>query len=724
MEKQHAKTKIEKLKEQIRSLNYHYFVLNETVVEESVRDSLKRELKELEALYPEFITPDSPTQRVGSVLSGKFASITHMTAKKSLEDVFSEDEIRDWEKRISKLVVGEKIEYVAEAKIDGLNVTLHYEGGEFVRAITRGNGIEGEDVTHTIKTIEVIPLTLNEPIDIEVSGEVFFSKQSFEAVNRQQQEIGEALFANPRNAAAGTVRQLDPSIAASRKLSFFLYEMGKNTLSKIPEQQNEVLETLERLGLPVSPYVKKCDTIDEVLDQCKKMHDEREKIPFEIDGVVIKVQSREQQQRMGFTAKTPRWAVAYKFPAAQVTTEILDIIIQVGRTGALTPVAVLKPVFVAGSTVSRATLHNEDEIFKKDVRVGDTVIIHKAGDVIPEVVRVLIELRTGSENPFVFPKKCPVCDGSVERIDGEAAWRCCNSACFAQEREHVIHFVGKTAFDIDGLGEKVVVQLIEQGLIGDEADIFSLTEADFLTLPLFKEKRATKVIAATIKAKRVALSRFITALGIRHVGEGTAQDLARLLRMIICSSGQKTAIESALVSGINRGSSLSTDHDLLSPKTFYEIMNGFSIDQLLEVEGLGEIVARSVFDFFHAQKTAHLCDKLSDANVVILLQPATKSTQLSGKRIVVTGSLKTLGREQVKDFIKRAGGVVQSSVSANTDFLVCGDESGSKLDKAKELGVAVIDEEKLYELAGIVSVDSKIDTSKNGYNEDVQQSLL
>ncbi len=685
MDTQQIKTKIEKLKDEIKKWNYHYFVLNETLFDEPVRDSLKRELKELEQEHPEFITPDSPTQRVGSALSGKFASVTHLTAKKSLEDVFSQEEIREWQKRITKLVPDEPIEYVCEAKIDGLNVTLHYEAGELVRAITRGNGSEGEDVTHTVKTIEVIPLTLTAPIDIEVSGEVFFSKKSFEAVNAEQEKNGEDLFANPRNAAAGTVRQLDPQVAASRKLSFYLYEVGKNNIDpeKTPKKQHEVLELLESLGLPVSPYVKRCSSIDEVISQCQELHAMRESIPFEIDGVVIKVNSRQQQQRMGFTAKTPRWAVAYKFPAAQVTTEVLDILIQVGRTGALTPVAVLKPVFVAGSTVSRATLHNEDEIAKKDVRIGDTVIIHKAGDVIPEVVRVLVELRTSNEVPFVFPKKCPVCESEVERVEGEAAWRCTNSACFAQEREHVIHFVGKSAFDIDGLGEKVVVQLLEAGLIGDEADLFSLTEADLLTLPLFKEKRANKVIAALEKAKTVSASRFITALGIRHVGEGTAQDLARLCK------------------------SLSHDATSLSPSEFYDIMHSLSKEQLLDVEGLGDIVASSVYDYFASPKAQHLCEKLSTAHVNIIVTEVVKNTQLTGKKMVVTGSLKTLGREQVKDFIKKAGGVVQSSVSANTDYLVCGEEAGSKLEKAKELGVTIIDEAMLFSLAGVEMLEKQ-----------------
>ncbi len=680
MEKNSAEIKIKKLREEINRLNYHYFVLNETEVDESVRDSLKRELKVLEAMYPEFVTPDSPTQRVGSVLSGKFGTVKHYTAKKSLEDVFSTEEIEEWGKRIQKLVGSEKITYVAEAKIDGLNVTLHYVDGNLVRALTRGNGVEGEDVTHTVRTIEALPLTLREPATVEVSGEVFMKLADFKAMNERQKELGEELFANPRNVAAGTVRQLDPSVASSRRLSFFLYELGQNNLENQPQTQHEVVTTLKRLGLPVSPYVYECESLEQVIHHCDKLHKEREKIPFEIDGVVIKVQSREHQQRMGFTAKTPRWAVAYKFPAEKVTTTVLDIIIQVGRTGALTPVAVLDPVLVAGSTVSRATLHNEDEIAKKDVRIGDTVIIHKAGDVIPEVVSVMTELRTGNEKKFHFPKQCPVCESPVIRAEGEAAIRCSNKACFAQEREQLIHFVGKNAFDIDGLGEKVVVQLLEAGLIGDASDLFTLTEADFLTLPLFKEKRAGNVIKSLEKAKTVELSRFITALGIRHVGEGTAQDLARTVKVYLQNDGHKLP-------------------EFISPEKLYEFFHSLSLEQLMEIDGMGEVVAQSVYDYFHHEKNHHLAKKLNDAGVKMFFAVVSQSTALSGKKILVTGSLQTLGREQAKDLIKKAGGIVQSGVSRETDYLVCGADAGSKLQKAQELGVKVITEEEFIALA-------------------------
>lgn len=676
-----AYIKIQKLRQQITELNYHYFVLNETIVEESIRDSLKRELKELETQYPEFITPDSPTQRVGSVLSGKFAPIKHLTPKKSLEDVFSPEEIKEWEKRIAKFVPNEQIEYLAEAKIDGLNIALHYEQGRLVRALTRGNGIEGEDVTHTIKTIESIPLSLNEPVTLEVSGEVFLSKKSFVRVNEEQKKNDEPLFANPRNAAAGTVRQLDPHIAAQRQLSVLFYEIGAHTLIQPPQNQGDVLVTLRHLGLPVSPYVTVCPTINSVLEICEELYKKRTSIPFEIDGIVIKVQSRSQQQRMGYTAKTPRWAVAYKFPAEQVTTEILDIIVQVGRTGTLTPVAHLKPVFVAGSTVSRATLHNEDEIAKKDVRIGDTVIIHKAGDVIPEVVRVLTELRTGKEIPFVFPKKCPVCGSAIERKHGESAWRCTNQQCFAQEREKIIHFVGKSAFDIDGVGEKVVIQLIEKGLIGDLADLFSLTKADLLTLPLFQEKRAVNIIASINRAKEVTASRFIIGLGIRHVGEGIAQDIARLIQSMLKKNNTDEAVR-------------------ISPIAFFEMIKSLTHEDLYATQGLGSIIADSIYDFFHNEKNAHLCEKLTDVDVRIIVPVTQASTSLTDKKVVVTGTLKTLGREGVKEFIKKAGGIVQNAVSQETDYLICGETPGNKRTIAEKLGIKVINEQELYALAG------------------------
>lgn len=676
MDREAAKRRIEKLKEQIKYLNYQYFVLNKSEVEESVRDALKRELKQLEAMFPEFVTADSPTQRVGSALSGKFKKVAHLTPKKSLEDVFSEEEIEDWEERISKFAHDAKISYVCELKIDGLNITVLYENGKFSRALTRGNGIEGEDVTHTVKTIESIPLELNEPVDLEVSGEVYMSARSFEKMNEEQRALGQEPFANPRNAAAGTIRQLDPVVVAKRDLSAFFYEIGRNSLKEAPKTQAGILKIFQKLDLPVNPEFRVEDSISGVIEFCDKWHEKREKLPYEIDGIVIKVNEKALQERMGFTAKTPRWAVAYKFPAAQTTTQVLDIIVQVGRTGALTPVAVFKSTLVAGSTVSRATLHNEDELNKKDVRIGDTVIIQKAGDVIPEVVSVLKNLRTGSEKKFHFPTKCPACGGAVLKPEGEAITRCVNPLCFAKEREAMAHFVSKKGFDIDGLGEKVVLQLIDNGLIADPADIFTLTEEDFLQLPLFKEKRAENLIAAIEKAKNVALSRFLFALGIRHIGEGTSQDLARFIASHV---------------GKTKG---------IKPIEVFELMKETPLSEVNAIEGFGDIVAQSVHEFFRSKNAEHLLAKLQKNGIVIFSDLSEKKTVLSGKRIVITGSLRHFGREEAKDAVKRAGGISQSDVSAKTDYLVCGENAGSKLLRAKELGVKVMSEEEFREMVG------------------------
>lgn len=670
MDKAVAKSRIEKLREQIKKLNYQYFVLDKSEVPETVRDSLKRELKEMETKFPQFVTSDSPTQRVGSVLSGRFKKVRHLTPKKSLDDVFSEEEIHDWEERISKFCRGEKISYVCELKIDGLNITLHYEKGKFARALTRGNGIEGEDVTHSVKTIESIPLELSEAVDLEVSGEVFITKESFKQMNEEEKRKGNELFANPRNAAAGTVRQLDPKITASRDLSGYFYELGKHTLPRAPSTQEEVLKTFQKLGLPVNREFRHVESISDILHFCKHWHEKREKLPYEIDGIVVKVNEKKLQERMGFTAKTPRWAVAYKFPAEQTTTKVLDIIVQVGRTGALTPVAILHPTFVAGSTISRATLHNEDELNVKDVRIGDTVIIQKAGDVIPEVYSVLKKLRTGREKKFYFPKKCPVCDGHVEKPQGEAITRCTNPRCFAKYREGLIHFVSKKAFDIDGLGEKVVFALIDASIISDAADIFTIKEEDLLELPLFKEKRTENLLASIEKAKHVALPRFLFGLGIRHVGEGISQDLAKFL-----TANLKKMKE-------------------IRPIEVYRTMHVISLDEINAIEGFGNIVAQSVYEFFHGEKNKHLLEKLEKVGVTIFSDASEKKSALSGKKIVITGTLTHLGREEAKDVIKRAGGIVQSDVSAKTDFLLCGENPGSKLERAKELGVNVMSEKE------------------------------
>jgi len=670
MTKKEAKERIDKLKEKIKELNYQYFVLDKSEVSEAVRDSLKAELKKLEEENPEFITPDSPTQRVGSVLSERFGKVRHLTPKKSLTDAFSEEEVREWFERISKLVPPEKIHFVCELKIDGLNITLLYKDGKFERALTRGDGEEGEDVTHTIRTIESIPLELNKPVDLEVSGEVYIAKADFQKINDEQLRRGDEVFANPRNAAAGSVRQLDPSVTASRNLSAFFYELGKNNMEHPPRTQHEVLELFTELGLMVNKEYRHLGNIDDVLDFLKVWHEKRESLPYEIDGIVIKVDDKTQQKMMGFTAKAPRHSIAYKFPAAQSTTKILDIHVQVGRTGALTPVAVLQPVRVAGSTISRATLHNQDEMERKDIRIGDTVIIQKAGDVIPEVVEVLKDLRTGHEKKFNFPKHCPVCGAKVVRKEGESAHRCTNPDCFAQDRERFIHFV--MAFNIDGLGEKVVDQLLENQVVDDPADIFTLTKDDFLGLSLFKDKRAENVLAAIEKSKTVTLERLLLALGIRYVGEETAIELAH-------------HIESE------------RRHAHFTIPELVQIGTSFTPEKLKEIEGFGDIVAEETANWFHQEKNMAFLGKLDRVGVKIIAEYRGEQ-KLQGKSFVVTGTLETMSRDEAKERIRQLGGKVQGAVSSKTNYVLCGEDPGSKYDKAKKLGVAIIDEKQFLEM--------------------------
>jgi DNA ligase (NAD+) len=670
MTKKEAKERIDKLKEKIKDLNYQYFVLDKSEVSEAVRDSLKAELKKLEEENPEFITPDSPTQRVGSVLSERFDKVRHLTPKKSLTDAFSEQDVRDWHDRITKLVPPEKIRFVCELKIDGLNITVIYKNGKFERALTRGDGEEGEDVTHTIRTVESIPLELNRPVDLEVSGEVYIAKADFQKINDEQLRKGDEVFANPRNAAAGSVRQLDPAVTAARNLSAFFYELGKNNLEHPPRTQHEVLELFQDLGLMVNKEYRHLGNIEDVIDFLKTWHEKRESLPFEIDGVVIKVDDKAQQKMMGFTAKAPRYAIAYKFPAAQSTTKVLDIHIQVGRTGALTPVAVLQPVRVAGSTISRATLHNEDELARKDVRIGDTVVIQKAGDVIPEVVEVLKDLRSGHEKPFLFPKHCPVCGSKVVRKEGESAQRCTNPDCFAQDRERFIHFV--TAFNIEGLGEKIVDQLLENQVVDDPADIFTLTKEDFLGLSLFKDKRAENVLEAIEKSRSVTLEKLIMALGIRYVGEETSIELAHY-------------IESE------------RRHANFTIAELIQIGTSFTAEKLKEIEGFGEKVAVEAANWFHQEKNQRFLEKLDRVGVKIIAEFRGEQ-KLQGKSFVVTGTLSSMSRDEAKEKIRRLGGKVQGSVSAKTSYVVCGEKPGSKYDNARKLGVSILDEQQFIEL--------------------------
>lgn len=696
MTKSQAKIRIEKLRKEIKKLNYDYFVLDKSTVSEAVRDSLKKELAELEKKFPDLATEDSPTKRVGSALSGRFKKVEHLTKKWSLQDAFSKEEILEWEERIRKLVPKEKIEYICELKIDGLNVTLHYKKGRFQKALTRGNGIEGEDITHTVKTIEPIPLVLKEPVDIEISGEIYMPKRSFEKLNKELEEKNKKLekenkerekqnkkpkkkielFANPRNAAAGSVRQLDPKITASRDLNIFFYSVGKNTLKKDIKTQEKLLKRLKELGLRVNSETKHFKEIDEVIRFCFSWHAKKAKLPYEIDGIVIKVNSRSQQKVMGYTAKFPRYAIAYKFPAEQATSRILDIIVQVGRTGALTPVAVLKPTFVAGSTVSRATLHNEDEITRKDVKIGDTVIIQKAGDVIPEVVKVMRDLRTGKEKPFKMPEECPNCGSKVVRPKSEVVARCQNPHCYAARQEQLIHFVGKSGLNIEGVGDKVVIQLIKAGFVRDSADFFLLKHEDLLTLDLFKEKRADNIIKAIKNAKKVPLSRFIFALGIRYIGEKTSQDFSEFLIHEYKHKGGTFEI----------------------PKII-QIARRISEEELVEIDGVGDKVGKSIYSWFKNTRNLELLKKLHKVGVRPYVETVSEAQQkLRGLSFVLTGTLNSMTRDQAKDKIKSLGGKVLSSVSEKTDYVIQGSKPGSKAKKAKELGIKIIDEKEFLEI--------------------------
>lgn len=686
MDKKEVEERIKKLRTKIQELNYQYFILNRSEVSEAVRDSLKLELKQLEDRFPEFITADSPTQRVGAPLSGKFAKVKHITPKKSLADAFSIEDLQEWEQKIKKLLPPEeKVHYLCELKIDGLNVSLHYKNGLLEKALTRGDGEIGEDVTHSIRTIEAVPLKLQEEVDVEVGGEVYIAKEDFKRINEDQSIKGLETYENPRNLAAGTVRQLDPSITASRKLSAFFYEIAQNNLEGAPRRQQAVLERLMNLGLPVNSQFHYCEDLDDVLKFLEKADKLRKDLAYEIDGVVVKVNEKSQQQILGFTAKTPRYSIAYKFPAEQSTTKVLDIHVQVGRTGALTPVAVLSPVKVAGSTISRATLHNEDELKRKDVRIGDTVIIQKAGDVIPEIVGVIKDLRNGEEKEFKFPHLCPVCNSKVERKEGESATRCTNPECFAQDRERFIHFA--TVLDIEGLGEKIIDQLLENQLVDELADIFSLTRDDFLSLPLFKEKKTDNLLQAIEKAKKVSLERFLFSLGIRHVGEETAIQLAHFFRAEMR--------EHSLVGQKSEG-----QHSL---KDLLLVSTDLTKEKLMEIEGFGEKVAEEVLEWFKAERNVELIKKLDEVGMSLIEDSRPFSLKLKGQIFVLTGTLTTMSRDQAKERIRQNGGKISATVSSKTDFVVKGDNDAmsTKEKEAIKKGIKVIGETEFLKMIEI-----------------------
>ena len=657
MSKQEAKARIKKIKDQLKEIDYAYYVLDKPFVSDAVRDSLKDELEKLEAQFPDLVTADSPTQRIGGKALGKFAKHRHKVAKWSFDDLFSFEEVREFDAKVKRFLgfpENKEIEYLCELKIDGLNLSFIYEQGLLTKAVTRGDGVTGEVVTHNAKTITSLPLKLNQELDIEVGGEVFMSKKTLEKLNQEQKKKGEALFANPRNAAAGTMRQLDPQVASERELDAFIWTIYE-PLNFGLKTQEEVMKQMTKLGLKVNPHYEAVKNISATLKYFEYWQKQRNKLPYEIDGIVIKVNDLKLQERLGRTAKHVRWAAAYKFPAEQATTVVEDIEVQVGRTGVLTPVAHLRPTALAGSIVKRATLHNQDEIDRLDVRIGDTVILQKAGDIIPDIVEVLPKLRTGKEKKFKIPKKCPVCDSDVQQKAGEVASYCSNKNCYAQQLERLTHFVSKTGFDIDGLGPKILVQLQKADLIKTPADLFLLTEEDLGPLERFAEKSASNLIKAIEAKKKIPLAKFIYALGIRHVGEETALTLAE-----------------------NFGS--------------LEKIKKADLADLQKTEDIGPKVAESISEWFADQHNLELLEEFLAHGVKVINAEPKVAGKLKGLTFVLTGELENWSRNEMKNKIRALGGDVSSSVSKKTDYVLIGDNPGSKFNKAKELGVPIIDE--------------------------------
>jgi DNA ligase (NAD+) len=665
-----VKKEIEELREKLRYHEYRYYVLDEPEISDAAYDRLMNRLKGLEAAHPELVTPDSPTVRVGGAPREGFQTVRHARPMLSLDNAFSYDALRDWDRRVREGSGKEKIEYIAEHKFDGLSISLQYEDGVLTRGVTRGDGTTGEDVTPNVKTIRSIPLRVEAvvlkktklPADFEVRGEVMMTRKAFEALNRQQEQIGGKIFVNPRNSAAGAVRVLDPAITASRRLDFFAYYLlvdGKAPFAK----HSESLQALKQLRFRASDDWKLCSGIDAVIDYCEEWDGKREKLPYEIDGVVIKVNSVAIQNELGYTAKAPRWAIAYKYPARQETTAVNDILVNVGRTGALTPVAVLEPVQVGGVTVSRSTLHNMDEIERLGLHIGDTVLIERAGEVIPHVLKVVKEGK--QRKPFEMPKRCPECGSTIHHVEGEVAYRCVNAACPAKRKESLLHFAGRHAMNIDGLGEKIVDQLVDKGLVKDVAALYSLKLEEVAGLERMAEKSAQNLLDEIEASKKNSLARLIYALGIQFVGERTGQLLAE---------------------------HFSSLEELAAAKE----------EELMEVPEVGPKVAASIVEFFSEPANRQLIKKLRKAGVHPTAEKRqVKSDKFAGKSFVFTGGLANRSREEAGEIVQQHGGKVSGTVSKKTDYVVVGTDPGSKYDKAKELGVTILSEGEFEKLAGL-----------------------
>lgn len=667
MDRVELEKRVEQLNELLHDYGHAYYVLDKPLVSDAVYDDYMRELLAIEAENPDLVYPDSPSQRVGGEVLAGFGKVTHAFPMLSLSNAFNESDLREFDRRAQE-AVGHTVSYICELKIDGLAVSLRYEDGVFVQGSTRGDGSVGEDITAGLKTIRTIPLRLKQTTTIEVRGEAYMPKRSFVQLNATRDEAGEEPFANPRNAAAGSLRQLDPKIAASRNLAVFIYSIAGDGSAYGQDSHSESLNNLDSLGFETNKERQTCATIEEVLAFIEKWTDMRSDLNYEIDGIVVKVDNFEDQEQLGFTARSPKWAIAYKFPAEEVVTTLLDIELSVGRTGVVTPTAILEPVLVAGSTVGRASLHNEDLIKEKDIRIGDSVIIRKAGDIIPEVVAPIIEKRTGNEVPYEMPENCPVCDSELIRIEGEVALRCVNPQCPAQMKEAIIHFVSRNAMNIEGIGERVVEQLYEADLVHDVSDLYTLTREQLIELERMGEKSVSNLLTAIEASKTNSLEKMLFGFGIRHVGEKAATILAE-------EFGTLAALMEA------------------------------DEARLLTIHEIGDKVADSIQTYFGNEDVLSMLRKLEAYGVNMTYKGRNRQDMpidgpFAGKTVVLTGKLAILTRGEAKEKIEVLGGKVSGSVSKKTDLVIAGEDAGSKLAKAEELGITVWDEATLVEVLG------------------------